>query len=138
WSPARGSYVRAFGVGDIASGRPMSLADHVRVGSVTKPFTATLVLQQVRRGRLRLDERLSRFYPRFPGARTITIRELLNHSSGIYDYASDPAFERELQSHPTRRWAPAELIAIAARQPLYFTPGTGYHYSDTNYVMLGQ
>src|SRR6185437_15349593 len=87
WSPARGSYVRAFGVGDIASGRPMSLADHVRVGSVTKPFTATLVLQQVRRGRLRLDERLSRFYPRFPGARTITIRELLNHSSGIYDYA---------------------------------------------------
>jgi D-alanyl-D-alanine carboxypeptidase len=138
WSPARGTYVRAFGVADIASGRPMSLADHVRVGSVTKPFTATLVLQQVRRGRLGLDERLSRFSPRFPGARTITIRELLNHSSGIYDYASDPAFGQELQAHPTRRWTPAELIAIAARQPLYFPPGTGYHYSDTNYVLLGQ
>jgi D-alanyl-D-alanine carboxypeptidase len=138
WSPARGSYVRAFGVADIASGRPMTLADHVRVGSVTKPFTATLVLQEVRAGRLRLDERLSRFYPRFPGARTITIRELLNHSSGIYDYASDPAFEKELEAHPARRWTPGELIAIAAGQPLYFTPGTGYHYSDTNYVMLGQ
>ena len=102
-------------------------SDRFRVGSVTKTFVATVTLQLVAEGRLKLDQPV-------PEAGGAPLRTLLNHTSGVFNHAEDPqVFEQGL----LKQWQPRELIAISRAHPPYFTPGAGFHYSNTNYVMLG-
>ncbi len=102
--------------------------DRFRVGSVTKTFVAAAVLKLVAERRLTLDEPV-------PEAGGIPLRRLLNHTSGIYNHSDDPrVFEHGLLT----RWQPQELVAISREHPPYFAPGAGFHYSNTNYVILGQ
>jgi D-alanyl-D-alanine carboxypeptidase len=109
-----------------------------RIASVTKTFVATVVLELVGEGRLGLDDPVERWLPRLvPGGDAITIRELLNHTSGLFDYTHDDAFDRTLGADPGRTWSPRELVAIAASHPRSFPPGTRWEYSNTNYVLLG-
>jgi D-alanyl-D-alanine carboxypeptidase len=109
-----------------------------RIASVTKPFVATVVLELVGEGKLSLDDPLERWLPGLvPNGRDITIRELLNHTSGIYNYTDDPSFEQAEREHPTRIWSPRELVAVATSHPPLFAPGTGWAYANTNYVILG-
>jgi len=134
-TPDRGSWQAALGVSDIATHAPMDVADHVRIGSITKSLTATVILQLAQQGRLRLDDPLA---PYFPGVQTnqATIRQALQLTSGIADYTTD-AFLNALADAPQRVWSPAELVGLVADEPPMFSAGAGWYYSNTNFVMLG-
>jgi D-alanyl-D-alanine carboxypeptidase len=126
------------GLADVATQTPMAPGDRVRVGSITKTFVATVVLQLVAEHRLSLDDTVARWLPGLvPGGAGITVQELLQHTSGIYSYSDEPGFVPALFSDPTRVWRPAELVRIAVAHPLLFPPGTSFAYSNTDYVLLG-
>jgi D-alanyl-D-alanine carboxypeptidase len=112
--------------------------DQVRVGSITKSMVATVALQLVGEGGLRLGDSIERWLPGVvPNGSNITIRMLLNHTSGIYNYTDDPRFIRAVAQNPYRYWSPAELIALALDNPAVFAPGTGWSYSNTGYILIG-
>jgi len=102
-----------------------------RIGSITKTYTAALIQDFVARGELRLDDTIARFGLNVPNEDTITIRQLLEHSSGLFNYNEDPDFPEHMD------WTPRERLAVAARHPVDFEPGQSWHYSNTNYVALG-
>jgi D-alanyl-D-alanine carboxypeptidase len=125
------------GYENLATRRPMRPRDRFRVGSVTKTFVATVVLQLAGEGRLALDDTVERWLPGLvPGGANITIRQLLNHTSGLGDYADD-AFVRGLFDNRRRIWTPAELIAIGTSHAPLFAPGSDLAYSSTGYIALG-
>ncbi|WP_459549385.1 serine hydrolase domain-containing protein [Nocardia sp. X0981] len=115
-------------------------ATRFRIGSITKTFVATVVLQLVDEGRIELDAPIAGQLPDpIPGGEQITVRQLLNHTSGLYDYMKE-------QGMSTNRWRgkdrfasyrPRELLATALRHDPYFAPGTRFRYSNTNYIVLG-
>ncbi|HEV3293792.1 MAG TPA: serine hydrolase domain-containing protein [Streptosporangiaceae bacterium] len=128
----------ASGLADVATGRPMTTGDRVRVGSLTKTMVSTVVLQLVAEDRLRLSDSVARWLPGLvPGGGAITLRELLQHTSGIFDYTSDPGFLPAVAADPARVWRPAELVRIAVAHPPLFPPGTSFAYSNTDYILLG-
>jgi D-alanyl-D-alanine carboxypeptidase len=127
----------ASGFGNLVARRPIRPGDRVRVGSVTKTFVATIVLQLAAEGTLGLDDPIQRRLPGLiPGGAVITIRQLLSHTSGIPDYADD-AFVHGVFDDPRRIWAPRELISRATSQPVLFAPGARFAYSNTGYIALG-
>jgi len=108
------------------------------VGSLTKTFVATVVLQLVAQHVLSLSDTVGRWLPGLVrNGASITIQELLQHTSGIYSYTNDPGFQQALATDPTRVWRPTELVRIAVTHPLLFPPGTSFAYSNTDYVLLG-
>jgi D-alanyl-D-alanine carboxypeptidase len=116
----------------------MATADRFQVGSITKTFVATVVLKLVAKGKLRLDDPIKRWLPGLvPNGRAITIRELLDHTSGLFDYVDDKPFVRALIAHPARFRPPRTLVAVATSHPSLFPPGQGWWYSNTNYILLG-
>ncbi|MFI8518908.1 serine hydrolase domain-containing protein [Streptomyces sp. NPDC085481] len=140
----------ASGVADVATGRPVTPDMRHRVGSITKTFTAAAVLQQVERGRVRLDGPIGDYLPDLvPGerGRKVTVRMLLNHTSGIAEYIpyAFPSIQgpevssRSLDDNRYRTFRPAELIALGLAAPPTGEPGgpTGV-YSNTNYLILGE
>src|SRR5215467_14275018 len=130
--------VATSGLADVATGTPMAAGDRVRVGSVTKTFVATVVLQLVAEHALSLGDSVARWLPGLvPGGASITIKELLQHTSGIYSYTNDPGFQQALEADPTRVWRPTELVRIAVAHRPVFPPGTSWAYSNTDYVLLG-
>ena len=137
WVPGRGTWVQTFGQGNIATGAPMRVADHVRIASVTKTFAGTAVLQLVDRGRLRLGDRLSRFVAGVPNGNRITVGNLLGMTSGIYNFTNDATFDRDFERNPTFRFGLHQMLAIVRRHRPDFAPGAGCEYSDTNYLLLG-
>ena len=144
----------AAGVADVATGRPVTADMRHRVGSITKPFTAAAVLQQVESGQIELDTPIGRYLPRLvPGERgdAITIRMLINHTSGLaeylpYAYPSLKAFPaladtrpQSLDDNRLTRFHPTELIELGVTAPAVGTPGGSPGvYSNTNYLLLGQ
>jgi D-alanyl-D-alanine carboxypeptidase len=114
----------------------MQVNNSMRIGSITKTMTATVILQLVDRGKLRLDDPVSKYQPEVPNGKNITIRELLNMTSGLFDYLEDEGFQQAL-AVVTKVWQPSELLAIAFKHPPYFAPGKGWHYDNTNYILLG-
>ncbi|HEV2310531.1 MAG TPA: serine hydrolase domain-containing protein, partial [Acidimicrobiia bacterium] len=133
----RSTWTATRGVTDTVSKTPVALDDDTRVGSITKTFTGTLILQLVDKGKLRLDDTVQRWFPQLPDARNITIRELGNMSSGIDTYTNDPTFQQAYFADPTRVWTPEELVAAGTSLSRLFPPGHGFFYSNTNFVMLG-
>ena len=116
----------------------MRVSDRFRIASVTKSFVAAAVLQLVGEGRLRLDEPVERRLPGVvPDGLSITIRQLLNHSSGLFDYDEDTAWIKARFANPARVWTPRELVRIAVRHRPHFPPGSSWRYSNTNFVVLG-
>src|SRR5215469_14142781 len=100
--------VATSGLADVATRTPMAAGDRVRVGSVTKTFVATVVLQLAAEHRLSLGDTVARWLPGLvPGGTGITVKELLQHTSGIYSYSDEPGFVSALFSDPTRVWRPA-------------------------------
>lgn len=127
-----------FGVADLTSGQPMTAGLRMRVGSLTKMFTATLVLQFVDRGHLRLDMPLTELLPRvgwLPSAELITVRQLLGMRSGVYDYTETEAADR-LFLPADQRWSHGDLVELVRRHEPYGPPGQGFRYSNTNYALL--
>jgi D-alanyl-D-alanine carboxypeptidase len=137
WQPGRGSWVRAFGIGNRKTGRPARIKDHVRIASITKTFAATAILQLVDKGRISLDDHLSEFVPGVANGDQITIRQMLNMTSGIYDFTDDTALAARFYADPTIPFSPADFFAILSRNQPAFAPGTQAEYSDSNYYLLG-
>ncbi|MEV0459316.1 serine hydrolase domain-containing protein [Catellatospora methionotrophica] len=133
--PGRGTWICVVGVSDQETSRAMNAADRFRVGSITKTFTGTAVLQLVERGLIGLDEPLSR-YVDWPDGNAITIRQLLNMTAGVYNYTEDPEFIKRYQADPAGSFGPRDALDIARNHEPYFPPGQGFHYSDTNYILL--
>jgi D-alanyl-D-alanine carboxypeptidase len=124
----------AVGVADVGTRRAIRAGDRFRIGSVTKTFVATVVLQLVAEGRLTLDEPVSRRLPGLlPDGDRITVRDLLAHRTGLADVADDPAVLAGERS----TWPAKRLVALAANEPRTSAPGTTFHYSSTNYLVLG-
>ncbi|WP_433722331.1 serine hydrolase domain-containing protein [Nocardia sp. CA-129566] len=123
----------AAGLADIPANRPMHPDYQFRIASITKTFVATVVLQLVTEHQLTLDQPIAGLLPEpVPNAEQITVRELLNHTSGLFDYSDDPGF------NPGATYTPAQLIAMGVEHSPYFAPGTGFRYSSTNYIVLGE
>ncbi|MEV8588527.1 serine hydrolase domain-containing protein [Streptomyces sp. NPDC051180] len=121
--------------------------DRYRVGSITKTFTATVLLQLQAEGRLDLDDPVEKWLPgvvRGHGhdGRKITVRQLLNHTSGIYSYTEDPGFQEKVFGsgflrHRYDTWTPRQLVSVAMAHRPDFDPGAGWNYSNTNFVLAG-
>jgi len=137
WIPGRGSLVRAFGTGDLASGAPMRLDDHIRIASITKTFVGVVVLQLVDESRLSLDDTLSRYVEGIDNGDRITIRNLLGMTSGIYDFTSDERFLKAFTDDPLMSFSTKDMIDILNRHKPEFAPGEKVSYCDANYILLG-
>ena len=121
--------------GTAAEGVPV-ISDMVfEVGSITKLYTAATVLVLADQGLVELDGRLDRWLPDFSGSDQLTVRQLLQHTSGLHNFHDDPEFMPQLFMDPTRRWQVEEVLEYM--QEPYFPPGQGWHYSNTNYLLLG-
>ena len=137
WVPGRGEWKAAVGVADTATGEGIETTDLMRIGSVTKTFTATLVLALADRGLLALDGPLSAHLPWVPGAAEITVRMLLNHTSGLVDDYANPAFMDKASADPLHRWQPEELARASLGVDPEAVKGKTSVYSNVNYVLLG-
>lgn len=128
-------YAAGRGMGDIAASRPLAPSSVFRLGSITKQFTAAVILQLVGEGRISLDDPLSRFFPDYPqpGA-TATVRQLLNHTSGIQSYTSIPAW---MMANMARPQTTAQMIAAFRDTPAPTRPGEAWAYNNSGYVLLG-
>lgn len=139
----RGTWIGTSGFSNLATSTPLVVEDRFQIGSITKMFVATTVLQLVEEGTLTLEDTLDKWLPsetvsNIPNYKEITIRQLLNHTSGIYDYTD--ALFAQAQINPTlvlREWSPEQLVAFTYAQEPYFVPGESWQYSNTNMILLG-
>jgi len=132
-----GSWVGADGTPERDGRIPVTSDAPFRIASITKLFVAVVVLQLVQEGRLRLDDPASRYVPA-AAVWHVTIRQLLNHTSGIPDYGMSDDFNDELVDHRERRWTAPEIVALVTDKEPTFPAGTDYSYSNTDYILLGQ
>ncbi|MFI9767462.1 serine hydrolase domain-containing protein [Streptomyces sp. NPDC052415] len=137
WMPGKGSYVRSTGVADKVTGAPMRPDLHARIGSETKTFTVTALLQLVDDGRVRLDDPIAKYIRGVPDGRRITLRHLAEMRSGLFSYTEDDDFVQALLSDPRRPFTPRELLSYAFKHPNNAPPNTTFEYSNTNIVLLG-
>ncbi|HSQ95952.1 MAG TPA: serine hydrolase domain-containing protein [Croceibacterium sp.] len=130
-------YARAAGRANFETSTPMALGSVCRIGSVTKQFTAAAILLLAMDGKLSLDDPLSRFIPEFPKADRISLRRMLNHTSGLGNYTS-VKLEQFLQDSRLDYDEGALLKVIEGTNPLFlFDPGDDWSYSNSDYVLLG-
>jgi D-alanyl-D-alanine carboxypeptidase len=139
--PGQRAWSGAAGKANVATGAPMHPGDRFRAGSIAKTFVATATLQLAEEGRFSLDDPLTAVLPasetaRFPAAGQITVRMLLNHTSGLAEWI-DPAFDRGVAAHPHRRYTADELLDRAAAKSRTGAPGERFSYSNTDYTVLG-
>jgi D-alanyl-D-alanine carboxypeptidase len=126
------------GVADRGRERSVAPGDRFRIGSVTKTFVATVVLQLVAEGRVRLDDTVEKWLPGLvPGGQTITVRHLLSHTSGLADYVEDPRVFAPYARDPAYAWDPRRLAELALTHPPLFSAGRRFAYASTNYLLLG-
>jgi D-alanyl-D-alanine carboxypeptidase len=136
WGPD-GNYVRAVGVADQATGAPMKTDFYHRIGSQTKTFTITGVLQLADEGKLGLDDPIAKFVEGVPEGDRITLRQLARMQSGLANYTATEAFQQALFADPFRNFTPQQLLDYAFAEPMKFPPGEGFLYCNTNTVLLG-
>ncbi len=110
---------------------------HFRNGAVAIAYLGTVLLQLRDAGVLRLDNPLSKWFPDYPRADQVTLRMLMNGTSGYADYVTDDGFLKALYADPFRHWTPEELIAIGLHRPMVCDPGACWSYAHTNFVILG-
>lgn len=138
WDPKLGFMLRGFGRSDIAANKPMAADDKFRIGSNTKTFVITVLLQLADEGKLRLDDTLDKFKlpVTVPNAAHITLRQLGEMRSGLLNLYATPAF----QAYDKPATFPFNVLTwmkAALAQPALFPPGTRFDYSNTNYILLG-
>lgn len=135
--PGKGTWQTALGTATFDGTTPMSTDDHMRIGSVTKSLTAEVVLQLVDQGVIGLDDPVTKYLPGVPNGQNISIRELLGMTAGLFNFTEDDYFNLTLDKDPHKPWTMFEDIGIGLAHPPYFAPGQGFHYSNTNYEILG-
>ncbi|MEW2301253.1 serine hydrolase domain-containing protein [Streptomyces sp. NPDC006655] len=137
WTPGQRDYVRAFGVANKETGQRMSPGLSMRIGSETKMFTVTAVLQLVDQGKVGLDDPIGKYLGGVPNGDRITVRDLAGMRSGLFNYSEDDDFFKALTSDPQRAFTPRQLLAYSFRHPVLFQPGAKFSYSNTNLILLG-
>jgi D-alanyl-D-alanine carboxypeptidase len=135
WKDGEAPYLRAFGVRDTATGEPMTTDLHMRIGSVTKTFVTTAILQLVDQGEVGLDDPISKYVPGVPNGDAVTLRQLANMRSGLFDYSD--VTQALTFDDPHRQYTPQDLLAIVLRHPPEFPPDTRFDYNNSNTVLLG-
>ena len=137
------SFGIAVGVADRASRARMNPADRLLLGSVGKTYVSAVALQLVKEGKIGLDDPIAKhlgaapWFSRLPNAARITVRQLMNHTSGLVRYELNPKFTADLTAHPDKVWTPEDRLAYLFDAAAPFAPGEGWDYSDTNYIVLG-
>ncbi|MEV0499061.1 serine hydrolase domain-containing protein [Streptomyces spectabilis] len=146
-SGKRGTWFGSAGYADTATKRKRTAADHLRAGSNTKSFVAVVLLQLEAEGRLSLDDSVERWLPGvlkgngYDGTK-VTVRQLLNHTSGVHDMVSTPEWREYINgpgflAHRYETWTPQRIIGLALKHKPDFEPGTSWNYSNTNFVLAG-
>ncbi|WNF31135.1 serine hydrolase domain-containing protein [Streptomyces sp. C11-1] len=131
------SEVYRAGTSQIGTGRPPRTGDHMRIASTAKAFSGSVALHLADRGALSLDDTLGRRLPRLPSAwHRVTLRQLLNHTSGLPDYTEAPTFIAELTADPRRHFDSRKLLDYVAGDPLRFRPGSAYRYSNSDNIAV--
>jgi len=128
-------YANGFGLRDVRAGLPVDAATIFPIGSITKQFTAAAIMLLVRDRRVGLDTKAAEYVPLAPHGSEYTVRQLLQQTTGLANYTGVPGFLTAVATSPTI--APDGLLALVARYPLAFAPGTQFEYSNTNYAVLG-
>lgn len=137
------SFGLAVGYSDRDAKTSMKATDRMLAGSTGKTFAAATALQLVKEGKIGLDDKVEKFlgteswFARLPNARDITVRQLMNHTSGLVRYEFKDTFTRDLTANPEKVWKPAELLSYLLDAKPPFEAGKGWDYSDTNYIVLG-
>jgi len=133
----------ATGFSNLETKTPMKPNDLLLAGSVGKTYVAAVALQLVKEGKINLDERIEKYlgqekwFSRLPNAKQITVRQLMNHTSGLVRYEFKDQFTKDLTANPDKVWRPEELVAYILDEKAPFEAGKGWDYSDTNYIVLG-
>lgn len=142
--PADGKcFALAVGFSDLQAKTPMKPTDLMLAGSVGKTFAAAVALQLVSEKKINLDERIEKYlgqekwFSRLPNSKDITVRQLMNHTSGLVRYEFKEQFTKDLTANPDKIWQPEELLAYLFDEKPPFAAGKGWDYSDTNYIVLG-
>ncbi|RSK50929.1 serine hydrolase domain-containing protein [Hymenobacter rigui] len=128
-----GQVVYSRAIGPEQPNVPATTATRYRIGSISKTFTATIIMQLVEEGKLKLNAPIATWFPDLPNASTITVDQLLHHRSGLGDFTRDPAYVQYMTQPKTQ----AELLALIRARPVEFEPGARYDYNNSNYVLLG-
>jgi D-alanyl-D-alanine carboxypeptidase len=142
YHPQTGMWVGASGKADLHNNIPMKPANISRVGSTVKMFTATTVLKLAEEGKINLDDKISKYLSgdvidKIENADEATIRQLLHHSSGIYNYIQNLKFQTASLNDFIKEWKPEDLLKYAYKQPAYFEEDADVRYSNTGYILLG-
>lgn len=137
-----GMWIGAGGKADLHNNIDMKSCNISRVGSTVKMFTATTILKLMEEGKLNLDDKISSYLEgdvinKIENADVATIRQLLQHSSGIYNYIQNLNFQTASLNNFIREWEPADLLCYAYNQSAYFHPAEDVRYSNTGYILLG-
>lgn len=139
-SGPKGDFAQAYGLSKrgLIRHQPLSLDHRMRIGSITKSFTATAVLMQIDKGKLHLDDKLSMFIKGIPNGDTITVEHMLSMRSGVYDYATWLPMQAVVTAWLTCPFIHTDtIINLIAKHPASFAPGTKYAYTNSNYILLG-
>ena len=138
WSKEKGvSYVKGRGYSNLSPLEKMNPNYHFRIGSNTKSFVITVILQLVDEGKLLLDDYLTKYFPAFPGGDKVTLKMMCNMTSGINNYTATEEFVNQLMNNPLKKWTPQELVDLIMGNVYAFEPGTNILYSNTNTILLG-
>src|SRR5579884_2698120 len=132
-----GTWKAAYGIADPAKGTPMSVGMHTRIGSVTKTFTGTAIMQLAEAGKLSLDDKIGKYVAGIPNGDRITLRQLANMTSGLASYTRSKKFQQVLFSRPQTIFTPRQLLDLGLAEPPLFEPGASFDYSNTNTILLG-
>ncbi|MET9377459.1 serine hydrolase domain-containing protein [Streptomyces sp. NPDC002992] len=136
-APGKGNYIKAFGVADKATKAPMDPDLYMRIGSETKTFTVTAMLELVDQGKVGLDDPIDKYVDGVPNGDRITLRQLAGMRSGLFNYSMDEGFYKALTSDPDRSFTPQELLDFSFKHPVNFQPGADFEYCNTNTILLG-
>ena len=128
-----------FSLGHIDKKRSQKISQNhiMRIGSVSKIYTAILILKDCENGLLKLEDPLAKWVPEIPYANLITIKNLLNHTSGVFDYTANFSLQMQIILKIHKQWTPQELVSYILKGKPNFKPGEKYHYSNSNYLLLG-
>ncbi|MFO0553792.1 MAG: serine hydrolase domain-containing protein [Polyangiaceae bacterium] len=133
----RGSCRWVGAVGEAQPGEPMTTDHHFRIASVTKTFVATTLLKLVDEGLVGLDDTLDQYVPSLPNGDKITVRMVLDHRSGLFDYLTDAAFWQQALAQPNTAVTPQALVDVATSHAPTFAPGQGWGYTNTGFILAG-
>jgi D-alanyl-D-alanine carboxypeptidase len=130
--------VHAFGVRNLKGDLPLRAGDHMRQASTSKAFSGAVALSLVSKGALSLDDTIGKRVPELPTSwHLITLRQLLNHTSGLPNFTTDQDFLAALVANPKNPPPPEELLSYVEDEPLNFEPGTSYEYSNSDNIVVG-